>query len=408
MNRAVVIRAAAGLTAYLQAGGTHAAPRRRDPAPTVVVGFDARHNSDVFARDTAAVVTAAGGRALLLPRPLPTPLLAFAIRHLGADAGVMVTASHNPAARQRLQGLPRRREPDRAARRRRDRGLHRRRRLVASVARARRRLDRPRRGGRRGLPRRRRLRRRPRDPPRARRSSTPRCTASAARSSCARSSGPASRAPVVVEEQAAPDPDFPTVPFPNPEEPGAMDLALARRPARPPRRRHRQRPRRRPVRRAPCRTRRPPPPADPDGWRMLRGDEVGVLLGAHVLAARGRPGRPARRPRALDRLVAPARRDGRGGRRARRRDAHRLQVDRPGAAPALRLRGGDRVLRRPRPTSPTRTGSRRRCSSPTWSPACGRRAARCSTSSTTWPGPTASTPPTRSRCGSPTCRSSTS
>ena len=87
MNRAVVIRAAAGLTAYL---------RTLDPEPFVVVGFDARTNSDVFAHDTCAVVVGMGGRAAVLPHPLPTPVLAYAIRHLGADAGVMVTASHNP------------------------------------------------------------------------------------------------------------------------------------------------------------------------------------------------------------------------------------------------------------------------------------------------------------------------
>jgi phosphomannomutase len=89
MNRVVVIRAAAGLAAYLRDQG---APREA----SVVIGYDARHNSDVFARDTAEVMVGAGLRALLLPRPLPTPLLAFAIRELGCVAGVMVTASHNP------------------------------------------------------------------------------------------------------------------------------------------------------------------------------------------------------------------------------------------------------------------------------------------------------------------------
>ncbi|SLM94231.1 phospho-sugar mutase [Brevibacterium yomogidense] len=105
MNRAVVIRAAAGLSAFLaehtQGGdagsGADAASGAADSTPfTVVIGCDARYGSADFARDTASVVTAAGGRALLLPAKLPTPVLAFAVQHLDADAGVMVTASHNP------------------------------------------------------------------------------------------------------------------------------------------------------------------------------------------------------------------------------------------------------------------------------------------------------------------------
>src|SRR6476469_9157444 len=76
MNRIVVTRAAAGLAAYLRDTG-HA-------GGSVVIGYDARHNSDVFARDTAEVMTGAGLTAYVLPRPLPTPLLAFAIRELGS------------------------------------------------------------------------------------------------------------------------------------------------------------------------------------------------------------------------------------------------------------------------------------------------------------------------------------
>ncbi|WP_425954708.1 phospho-sugar mutase [Xylanimonas sp. McL0601] len=91
MNRAVVIGAASGLGAFLRDALGRATPR-------VVVGFDARHRSFDFARDTAAVMTAQGIEVLLMPSPLPTPVLSFAVRDRGADAGVMVTASHNPAA----------------------------------------------------------------------------------------------------------------------------------------------------------------------------------------------------------------------------------------------------------------------------------------------------------------------
>ena len=87
MNRVVVAQAAAGLAAYLLT---------IDPHPSVVIGYDGRKNSRVFATDTAELMAGAGVRAILLPRLLPTPVLAFAVRHFGVSAGVMVTASHNP------------------------------------------------------------------------------------------------------------------------------------------------------------------------------------------------------------------------------------------------------------------------------------------------------------------------
>lgn len=89
MNRVLVAQAAAGFARWLL---EHA----EDATPSVVIGYDGRKNSDVFARDTAELMAGAGIRAVLLPRLLPTPVLAFAVRHLDASAGVMVTASHNP------------------------------------------------------------------------------------------------------------------------------------------------------------------------------------------------------------------------------------------------------------------------------------------------------------------------
>ncbi len=90
MNRVLVSQAAAGFAAYLREKAGPGA------VPTVVIGYDGRRNSDVFAADSAAIFAGAGLRAVLLPRLLPTPVLAFAVRHLDAAAGVMVTASHNP------------------------------------------------------------------------------------------------------------------------------------------------------------------------------------------------------------------------------------------------------------------------------------------------------------------------
>ncbi|MGA5809264.1 phospho-sugar mutase [Streptomyces cellulosae] len=265
MNRSVVIRAAAGLAAYLKNQNHHDG--------LVVIGYDARHKSQTFAEDTAAVMTGAGLRAAVLPRPLPTPVLAFAIRHLGAVAGVEVTASHNPPrdngykvylgdgsqivppadaeiaaeidAVASLDDVPR---PTTGWETLDDTVLD------AYLTRTDAVLS--------------------KDSPR-----TARTVYTAMHgvgkdvllAAFARAGFPT---PDLVTEQAEPDPDFPTVAFPNPEEPGAMDLAFAK-------------------------ARETNPDLvianDPDAdrcaaavkaggdWRMLRGDEVGALLAAHLV-----------------------------------------------------------------------------------------------------------------------------
>ena len=87
MNRVLVRLVATALGEHLS---------EHDTDPRVVIGYDARHGSEDFAVDTARVLLAQGVPCTLLPRPLPTPVVAFAVRHLHASAGVMVTASHNP------------------------------------------------------------------------------------------------------------------------------------------------------------------------------------------------------------------------------------------------------------------------------------------------------------------------
>jgi phosphomannomutase len=264
MNRAVVIQAAAGLAAYVKAHGGH----------SVVVGFDARHKSDAFAEDTCAVMVGAGLDATVLPYPLPTPVLAFAIRHLGCDAGVMVTASHNPPqdngykvylgdgsqivspadaeisaeidAVGPVGAVPRADSgwqtadaeallDDYVAR-------------AAAVA----------------LP----------DSPRDLLVAyTP--LHGVGRDVLVRTLVEAGfPRPLVVGEQADPDPEFPTVSFPNPEEPGAIDLALGLA-----------------EKEGADLVIANDPDADrcavaapfPQGWRMLTGDEVGGLLAAHLV-----------------------------------------------------------------------------------------------------------------------------
>ena len=86
MNRAVVGRTAAGIVAYM----------KERNLTSVVIGRDARYGSEDYTFETAEIMSGAGMKVFVLPRPLPTPVLAFATNELGCDVGIMVTASHNP------------------------------------------------------------------------------------------------------------------------------------------------------------------------------------------------------------------------------------------------------------------------------------------------------------------------
>ncbi|MCP3783267.1 phospho-sugar mutase [Micromonospora sp. A3M-1-15] len=271
MNLAVVTQAAAGLVGWLAAQGGEG---------PLVIGYDARRGSLAFAERTAQVATGAGRPALLLPRPLPTPVLAFAVRHLGAVAGVMVTASHNPPQDNGYKvylgaqlggelGAGAQIVPPA------DAGIEAAIRAVGPLAqvplgppgqvlgddlitgyveRAAAVVD-------------------PAGPRDLKVAYTPLhgvgaavLTAAFARAGFA--------TPGVVPEQAEPDPAFPTVSFPNPEEPGAVDklvalagmtgadIAIANDPD---------------ADRCAVAV-----PAD-GTWRMLRGDEVGALLADHLM-----------------------------------------------------------------------------------------------------------------------------
>lgn len=268
MNRVLVAQATGGLAAYLVA---------HEEAPSIVIGYDGRKNSRIFAYDTAELMAGAGVRAIILPRLMPTPVLAFAVRHLGVSAGVMVTASHNPpadngykvylggenngsqivtpadaeiaaqiervAAEQSVLDLPRSNDYETAGEEVLDEYV---RRTAAIVNRPERRVNAV---------------------------YTPLHGVgweTAHRVFVKSGFG----APTPVLQQVEPDPNFPTVAFPNPEEPGAMDLAFA------------------------LATRvgaelvlANDPDADrlavgvptaDNGWERLSGNEVGALLGWHA------------------------------------------------------------------------------------------------------------------------------
>ena len=331
MNRVIVRQTAAALARHLGAGSTF------------VVARDARYGSEEYADDTAQVLAAAGCQVLLLDQPVITPVLAFAVHRLEAAAGVMVTASHNPAADNGYKmydgegiqivpptdvavqaaineilvegGDPPLAPPDHPA--------------IESVP-----VELRGRGGR-GLPRRRAAV--PAHVPatvsiRAVQTSLHGVADPFIRAAFERAGFPPLE---VVASQAQPDPDFPTVSFPNPEEPGALDAAFELAASSPT-----------PTSCWPTTPtvivwRSASPPAY--GWRRLAGDETGSLLADHLLNATSGSSRMVVRTvvssHMLDRMA-----EHHGVRVGG--DADRDQVDSPARAGAtrravpVRLRGG--------------------------------------------------------------------
>ena len=273
MNRAVVGRTSAGIAAYMKSRGMK----------SVVVGQDARHGSDEFAHETASIMSGAGMDVYLLPRPLPTPVLAFATQYLKCDIGIMVTASHNPpqdngykvyvgptadgieyAASQIISPTDQLMADE-----------------IASVTS----LKSQPRGNNWSVVgedviteyvlRTAKLAPRPGDLKIVYTAMHGVGTETVQR--VFNHAGFATL--ILVDEQCAPDPDFPTVAFPNPEEPGAIDLALKK---------ARDFGAELVIANDPDADRCAAAINDPQiGWRMLRGDELGIILGEWI--ARTKP-----------------------------------------------------------------------------------------------------------------------
>jgi phosphomannomutase len=286
MNRAVVRATTAALAAWL-AGRADKAAIAPDGGPAsagVVIGCDARRRSADFAHEAAAVLAGAGFRVHLLRVRQPTPLLAFAVRHLQAAAGIMITASHNPAA-------------DNGYKLYLDDGAQ-----IAPPA------DAEIEAAIRDLGPLSQVRLAPPDSPLILRLGDEVASAYLDQVCASFPAAPDAAwlrfvytplhgvagelalrafeqagfsAPDVVAAQEQPDPDFPTVAYPNPEEPAALDLALklARGSGADLVLAHDPDGDRLAV--------AVPDPGQAGGWRTLTGDQVGALLGSHLLEREG-------------------------------------------------------------------------------------------------------------------------